>query len=80
MEQYKNINPDEYKRVMEEKRLFQQQIASQKTENQRTKAQLETLKATVSTNYSELTTLKVTYRQLQFWDVVRFTKLVERAP
>lgn len=59
LEQYKNINPDEYKRMMEEKKMFQQQIASQKIENQRTKVLLETLKASLTAATGELATLKV---------------------
>ncbi|XP_031574542.1 nucleoprotein TPR-like isoform X2 [Actinia tenebrosa] len=64
MEQYKNVNPDEYKRMVEEKKLFQQQIASQKTENQRTKAQLETLRANLNATTGELATLKNEHKKV----------------
>jgi len=59
LEQYKNINVEEYKRMTEEKKLFQQQIATLKAENQRTKIQLETLKTNAASTTDELATLKV---------------------
>ncbi|KAK3745429.1 hypothetical protein QZH41_010253, partial [Actinostola sp. cb2023] len=58
LEQYKNINVEEYKRMTEEKKLFQQQIATLKAENQRTKIQLETLKTNAASTTDELATLK----------------------
>ena len=59
LEQYKNINPDEHKRMLDEKKLFQQQIASLKSENQKTKVQLETVKNNFASTSDEISALQV---------------------
>ena len=58
-EQFKNVDVDEYKRMKEEKKQFQQQIASLKTDNQRVRTQSETLKSELSKAQGELVGLKV---------------------
>lgn len=58
-EQFKNVDVDEYKRMKEEKKQFQQQIASLKTDNQRVRTQTETLKSELSKAQGELVGLKV---------------------
>ncbi|XP_074635323.1 nucleoprotein TPR-like isoform X3 [Acropora palmata] len=57
-EQFKNVDVDEYKRMKEEKKQFQQQIASLKTDNQRVRTQTETLKSELSKAQGELVGLK----------------------
>ena len=59
LEQYKNVDADEYRRMTEEKKQFQQQISSLKTENQRSKTQLEQLKNETSRTQGELSSVKV---------------------
>lgn len=66
LEQYKNINPEEYKRMLDEKKLFQQQIASLKTENQKTKVQLETVKNNLASTSEEISALQVKIFSLTF--------------
>jgi len=58
-EQYKNVDADEYRRMKEEKKQFQQQISSLKTDNQRMRTQSETLKSDLSKTQGELVGLKV---------------------
>ena len=58
-EQYKNVDADEYRRMKEEKKQFQQQISSLKSDNQRMRTQTETLKSDLSKTQGELVGLKV---------------------
>lgn len=58
-EQFKNVDADEYKRMKEEKKQFQQQISSLKSDNQRMRTQTETLKTDLSKTQGELVGLKV---------------------
>ncbi|KAJ7387617.1 hypothetical protein OS493_000952 [Desmophyllum pertusum] len=53
-EQYKNVDADEYKRMKEEKRQFQQQISSLKADNQRMRTQSESLKSELSKTQGSL--------------------------
>ncbi|CAH3021550.1 unnamed protein product [Porites evermanni] len=53
-EQYKNVDADEYKRMKEEKKQFQQQISSLKSDNQRIRTQAESLKSELSKTQGEL--------------------------
>ena len=67
-EQFKNVDVDEYKRMKEEKKQFQQQIASLKTDNQRVRTQTESLKSELSKSQGELVGLKV---ELEFYSEQR---------
>ena len=58
-EQFKNVDVDEYKRIKEEKKQFQQQISSLKSDNQRMRTQAESLKSELSKTQGELVGLKV---------------------
>lgn len=58
-EQYKNVDTDEYRRMKEEKKQFQQQISSLKTDNQKMRTQAESLKSELSKTQGELVGLRV---------------------
>ena len=60
-EQYKDVDVDEYKRIKEEKKQFQQQISSLKTDNQRIRTQTESLKSDLSKTQGELAGLRVKF-------------------
>ena len=70
-EQYKDVDVDEYKRIKEEKKQFQQQISSLKADNQRIRTQTESLKSDLSKTQGELAGLRVKfhflYYQCQVW-------------
>ncbi|XP_048581842.1 nucleoprotein TPR isoform X2 [Nematostella vectensis] len=55
MEQYRNVDPDEYKRMTEEKKQFQQHVASLKSESQRSKTLLENVRNELTKTKAELT-------------------------
>ncbi|CAH3109789.1 unnamed protein product [Pocillopora meandrina] len=57
-EQYKDVDVDEYKRIKEEKKQFQQQISSLKADNQRIRTQTESLKSDLSKTQGELAGLR----------------------
>ena len=60
-EQFRNVDVDEYKRMKEEKKQFQQQVSSLKTDNQRMRTQTESLKSELSKTQGELVGLKVMF-------------------